>query len=89
LEFVPMDPQFLGNNEGSIVTVNGQRAGGYRDENGELHLVDTTCTHLGCECEWNSGERTWDCPCHGSRFSYTGEIMNGPALKPLKRIGED
>jgi glycine/D-amino acid oxidase-like deaminating enzyme/nitrite reductase/ring-hydroxylating ferredoxin subunit len=89
LEFVPMDPQFLGNNEGSIVTVNGQRAGGYRDENGELYLVDTTCTHLGCECEWNSGERTWDCPCHGSRFSYTGEIMNGPALKPLKRIGED
>jgi glycine/D-amino acid oxidase-like deaminating enzyme/nitrite reductase/ring-hydroxylating ferredoxin subunit len=89
LEFVPLDPQLLQNNEGSIVTVNGQRAGGYRDENGELHLVDTTCTHLGCECEWNSGDRTWDCPCHGSRFSYTGEVVTGPALKPLKRVGED
>ncbi|HLO10766.1 MAG TPA: FAD-dependent oxidoreductase [Pseudoneobacillus sp.] len=89
LEFVPRDPHLLSNDEGSIVTVNGQRAGGYRDENGELHLVDTTCTHLGCECEWNHAEKTWDCPCHGSRFSYTGEVMNGPALKPLKRIGEE
>ncbi|WP_442600284.1 FAD-dependent oxidoreductase [Neobacillus sp. D3-1R] len=89
LEFVPKIPQDLGNEEGAVVMVHGKRAGGYRDEKGELHLVDTTCTHLGCECEWNHAERTWDCPCHGSRFSYKGEVMNGPALKPLKVINED
>lgn len=89
LEFVPKIPRDVGNEEGSVVMVNGKRAGGYRDEKGELHLVDTTCTHLGCECEWNHAERTWDCPCHGSRFSYTGEVINGPALKPLKIISED
>jgi glycine/D-amino acid oxidase-like deaminating enzyme/nitrite reductase/ring-hydroxylating ferredoxin subunit len=89
LEYVPMHPGDLEKNEGAVVMLNGKRCGGYRDENGELHLVDTTCTHLGCECEWNHGERTWDCPCHGSRFSYTGEIMNGPALKPLKRVVEE
>ena len=86
LEFVPKDVNDLRNDEGSVVMVNGKRAGAYKDPEGKLHLVDTTCTHLGCECEWNHGERTWDCPCHGSRFSYIGEVLNGPAEKPLKKI---
>lgn len=72
--------------EGSVVTVNGERAGAYRDPEGCLHIVDTTCTHMGCELEWNSGERSWDCPCHGSRFAYDGEVIDGPAEKPLKKI---
>lgn len=76
-------------NEGSVVNVNGKRAGGYKDENGVLHVVDTTCTHLGCEVNWNSGDRSWDCPCHGSRFSFTGEVMEGPAKIPLKKIDID
>ncbi|NKQ20214.1 FAD-dependent oxidoreductase [Brevibacillus laterosporus] len=76
----------LTNGEGSVVLYNGERAGAYKDDNGQLHIVDTTCTHLGCETEWNHGDRTWDCPCHGSRFSYTGEIIEGPAELPLKRL---
>jgi glycine/D-amino acid oxidase-like deaminating enzyme/nitrite reductase/ring-hydroxylating ferredoxin subunit len=74
------------NNEGAVVKVNGKRAGCYKDTNGKLHIVDTTCTHMGCEVEWNNGERTWDCPCHGSRFSFEGQVIEGPAKEPLKRI---
>ncbi|QFT87820.1 Gamma-glutamylputrescine oxidoreductase [Bacillus sp. THAF10] len=76
----------LGLDEGAIVTINGQRAGAYKDNNGELFCVDTTCTHLGCEVEWNHGDRSWDCPCHGSRFSVHGDVLEGPADKPLKKL---
>ncbi|APH03295.1 FAD-dependent oxidoreductase [Bacillus weihaiensis] len=76
----------IGNDEGSVVIVNGKRAGCYKDKEGNMNLVDTTCTHLGCEVEWNSGDRSWDCPCHGSRFSVTGEVIEGPAKKPLKKV---
>ncbi|MDD2233511.1 MAG: FAD-dependent oxidoreductase [Desulfitobacteriaceae bacterium] len=69
--------------EGKIIKANGQRTGVYRDEQGTLHTVDTTCTHMGCELNWNSAEESWDCPCHGSRFSHVGEVIEGPALKPL------
>lgn len=79
----------LQNNEGAVVKVNGKRAGCYKDVNGKLHIVDTTCTHLGCEVEWNDGERTWDCPCHGSRFSFEGNVVEGPADKPLKKVHLD
>ncbi|MGM7703211.1 FAD-dependent oxidoreductase [Pseudalkalibacillus sp. Hm43] len=79
----------LSNDEGAVVKVKGKRTGAYKDENGYLHLVDTTCTHLGCECEWNSGDRTWDCPCHGSRFSYDGDVVEGPAEMPLKKVSLD
>ena len=76
------------NNEGKIVNLYGKRYGAYRDKDGELFIVDITCTHLGCELRFNSAENTWDCPCHGSRFDYKGNILNGPALKPLKCYGE-
>lgn len=88
LETVHNKPEDVPNGEGAVVTVDGKRAGAYRDEQGTLHIVDTTCTHMGCELEWNHGERSWDCPCHGSRFSIDGEIMEGPAKKPLKKIVE-
>lgn len=86
LEFINKRPDELERDEGAVVMVNGKRAGAYRDLNGSLHVVDTTCTHLGCECEWNHAERTWDCPCHGSRYSIDGEVIEGPTKKPLKRI---
>lgn len=85
LEFVPKDAGDLENGEGAVVMHRGKRAGAYKDENGKLYIVDTTCTHLGCETEWNHAEKTWDCPCHGSRFSYAGDVVEGPAKKPLKR----
>lgn len=86
LQYLPTDPNDLKNDEGAPVMFNGERAGAYRDHEGKLHIVDTTCTHLGCECEWNHGDRTWDCPCHGSRYSYDGEVIEGPTNKPLRRI---
>jgi Rieske Fe-S protein len=72
--------------EGDIVLIKGMRAGAYRDPHGKLHIVNNTCTHLGCELQWNNGERTWDCPCHGSRFSIDGKVIEGPAQKPLEII---
>ena len=86
VEMVHRKPEDLAKGEGAAVSVHGRRAGAYRDPEGQLHIVDTTCTHMGCEVEWNDGERTWDCPCHGSRFSVNGEVLEGPAQRPLKTI---
>ncbi|WP_407702587.1 Rieske 2Fe-2S domain-containing protein [Trichococcus shcherbakoviae] len=63
--------------------MDGKKTGAYRDENGQLHLVSTTCSHLGCTVRWNDAERSWDCPCHGSRFNYDGDVLDGPAVHPL------
>ncbi len=57
----------------------------YRDAEGVLHALDATCPHLGCIVAWNISENTWDCPCHGSRFSPLGKVLNGPAVKGLSR----
>ena len=78
-------PESLKKGEGAVITMDGHRKGAYKDDEGQLHIVDTTCTHIGCEVEWNNGDRTWDCPCHGSRFSHTGEVIEGPAEKPLQK----
>ncbi|WP_159881760.1 FAD-dependent oxidoreductase [Paenibacillus puerhi] len=86
LESGSIEADKLGHDEGAVVQVDGKRAGAYRDTDGVLHLVDTTCTHMGCELNWNNGERTWDCPCHGSRFDYKGEVIEGPAVEPLAKI---
>lgn len=73
----------LKNDEGKIVEINGEKYGAYRDKNSELHIVDITCTHMGCELKWNNAENSWDCPCHGSRFTVEGDIIEGPAVNKL------
>ncbi len=85
---VKNDVNDIGNDEGGIVRHHGKRTGAYRDREGKLYLVDTTCTHMGCELEYNDAEKSFDCPCHGSRFNYEGKTIEGPALKDLKRIPE-
>ena len=76
--------------EGKIVEVDGKKLAIYRDDQGEVTVLSPVCTHLGCIVHWNPWERSWDCPCHGSRFRCTGEVLEGPALKPLeKRTGPD
>ncbi|ULT57834.1 FAD-dependent oxidoreductase [Neobacillus drentensis] len=86
LEVVEKVPEDLQTGEGSVVTYRGKRAGAYKDDQGKLYIVDTTCTHLGCECEWNRAEKSWDCPCHGSRYSYAGDVIEGPTKKPLELL---
>ena len=54
-----------------------------KDETGNVYLVSAICPHLGCELEWNPEEKSWDCPCHGSRFDYKGKLLDGPAQKNI------
>lgn len=73
----------LKNGQAAIVDVNGKRRGAYRDEHGKCHFIDPVCSHLGCQLKWNSGEKSWDCPCHGSRFDIDGNIINNPACESI------
>ncbi len=78
------DVDKIGPGEGRVVGAGlGQRAV-YRDEDGTLHELSARCTHLGCIVNWNTAERTWDCPCHGSRFAASGKVIEGPAVRPLR-----
>ena len=68
---------------GGVVELRGQKAGLYRDGEGQDHVVGVRCPHLGCQLTWNADEKTWDCPCHGSRFDHTGALLSGPAQKDI------
>ena len=84
LRSAPVDsPAQLGPDQGAVIQVDGERRAVYRDAAGNLHAVSATCTHLGCRVAFNPAERSWDCPCHGSRFGVDGEVLHGPATKPL------
>ena len=72
--------------QGKIIERNGAKAAVYRDQAGQVTLRSAICTHLGCAVGWNPAERTWDCPCHGSRFKPTGEVIAGPAEAPLSKV---
>ena len=76
----------LGPGDGGVVEYDGSRVAAHRDADGTLHAVSPVCTHMGCLVGWNGAEATWDCPCHGSRFSADGEVIEGPATEPLERI---
>jgi Rieske Fe-S protein len=66
--------------------VDDKKVAAYRDSDGKVTLLSPVCTHLGCIIHWNAADKTWDCPCHGSRFRPTGEVFSGPAEEPLKRM---
>ena len=69
--------------EGGLIKGEDGKTGAYRDEDGRLYLVRARCPHMGCELAWNPDEKSWDCPCHGSRFGYDGRVLDGPAAKSI------
>lgn len=70
--------------EGKILKIDGKRVAAYRNDRGKVTLLTPDCTHMGCVVHWNPADSTWDCPCHGSRFRPTGEVLAGPAEDPLE-----
>ena len=84
-----VEPEDIGkikNDNGAIIKINGENIGIYRDIEGKVYAVKPNCTHLGCLLSWNNLDKTWDCPCHGSRFDYKGENIYEPAIKNLETI---
>lgn len=71
---------------GGVVEYEGKKIGVYKNENGETFVIEPYCTHLGCELSWNNLEKTWDCPCHGSRYTYEGKVITEPTVKDLNKI---
>jgi len=76
----------LAHNEAKIVKYEGKKLGIYKDENGKIHAVNPICTHAKCIVAWNNTEKSWDCPCHGGRFSCDGEVLTGPPREPLEKV---
>ena len=69
--------------QAAIMKIDGANVAAFKDEEGTVHAVSAVCTHMGCLVGWNETDRTWDCPCHGSRFELSGEVIHGPATQPL------
>jgi glycine/D-amino acid oxidase-like deaminating enzyme/nitrite reductase/ring-hydroxylating ferredoxin subunit len=75
--------------QGAILKIDGDNVAAFRDEQGQVHAVSAACSHMGCLLGWNVTDRTWDCPCHGSRFALSGEVLHGPAVSPLERVSTE
>jgi glycine/D-amino acid oxidase-like deaminating enzyme/nitrite reductase/ring-hydroxylating ferredoxin subunit len=73
----------LGNEEGTVISREKKKIAAYKDNQGVIHTMSAICTHLGCAVNWNKTEKSFDCPCHGSRFTPRGEVISGPATEPL------
>jgi Rieske Fe-S protein len=72
--------------EGKVVNYEGESIALYRDERGTLHAVNPVCTHAKCIVQWNNTEKSWDCPCHGARYTADGRVLTGPASKDLEIV---
>jgi Rieske Fe-S protein len=72
--------------DGAVLNLNGKKTAAYRDVQGTIHAYSAICPHLGCVLQWNTSEKSFDCPCHGSRFTCEGKVVNGPALTDLKKL---
>jgi glycine/D-amino acid oxidase-like deaminating enzyme/nitrite reductase/ring-hydroxylating ferredoxin subunit len=77
------NPALLAKGTGKLMAINGVKYAVYRAEDGQLHSLSPICPHMHCDVAWNNAERSWDCPCHGSRFTPTGEVLNGPAVTSM------
>jgi Rieske Fe-S protein len=75
--------------EGAVIRRGLKKIAVYRDDSGALHERSAVCVHLGCIVDWNSKEKTWDCPCHGSRYDARGTVFQGPANRNLSEVSED
>ncbi len=75
--------------KGAIIRRGTRKLAAYKDPQGEVHLRSAVCTHLYCIVDWNTAEKTWDCPCHGSRFDPYGKVLNGPAITPLAEAADE
>ena len=82
-------PEDLAPGDGAVISAPGGQIALSRDSQGNLHAVSARCTHLGCIVHWNRAERSWDCPCHGSRFAPDGAVLQAPAVKPLQERSDD
>ncbi len=82
-------PEELAPGEATVCRVHDQLAAVFREESGRLHAVSAACTHLGCVVAFNDAERSWECPCHGSRFAVDGSVLQGPAVEPLRPVRLD
>jgi Rieske Fe-S protein len=82
----PSSVDALAVGSGGIVNLEGETVAAFRAEDGSVRAVSATCTHLGCQVNFNTAERTWDCPCHGSRFDLDGRVLEGPAVRDLPLI---
>jgi Rieske Fe-S protein len=81
----PGDPlEELGVGEGTVIRRGAKPVAVYKDEGGDLRTLSAVCTHLACIVHFNNAEKSWDCPCHGSRFDLDGSVLQGPATKPLE-----
>jgi glycine/D-amino acid oxidase-like deaminating enzyme/nitrite reductase/ring-hydroxylating ferredoxin subunit len=76
----------LAHGEGKVVVFDKHKIAMYKDNDGNLHVLNPTCTHLKCSVAWNAAELSWDCPCHGARYAIDGDVLNGPASMDLKKI---
>lgn len=74
--------------EGGLAKKGNETVAAYRDQDGTLHMLSPDCSHLRCGLSWNRAERSWDCPCHGSRFDIHGRVLNGPAVDDLENKSE-
>lgn len=72
--------------EGVTGEIDGRAVAAYKESQKKLHLFENSCTHMNCPTDWNEADKTWDCPCHGSRYYAYGSVINGPATEPLPRL---
>jgi len=71
--------------EGRVIEQNGAKIAVYKDNDGKEHFLSAICTHNKCTVAWNNIDKTWDCPCHGSRFDKMGKVILGPAIADLEK----